>query len=201
MTKKESSPNYKEWDGVLRFWFGQSGIGNVRNKSLWSSTDKGLDKTIKSEFEGLLNKAGNTELDHWIQSERSNLALVILTDQFPKHIYRHSPLLYAFDRKAEEACIRGLDAGHDDTFNDIEKWFFYLPLMHSENKDIQQLSTSYFSSLKNNADAKYRPIFEKTYQQAQLHTMIIQKFGRFPQRNALLNRISTPEEEAFLKLS
>ena len=143
-----------------------------------------------------LAAAGN--LNPWLAEPRGRLALIILTDQFPRNIYRDSPLAFSFDTKALAWSLHGIEQGHDQLLQPIERAFFYLPLEHSERLEHQEQSVHMFGELVPLVSAEQREIFEHYLSVAILHRDIIARFGRFPHRNRILSRSSTAEELYFL---
>jgi uncharacterized protein (DUF924 family) len=123
----------------------------------------------------------------------------LLTDQFPRSIYRDSAKAFAFDTKALSLARDGVDLGFDNALRSLEKVFFYLPLEHSELLADQQQSVSLFQKLVDEAGPDQKPTFAEYFDFAMRHRDIISRFGRFPHRNEALGRISTPEELAFLQ--
>jgi len=129
-------------------------------------------------------------LDHWASSVRGRLALIILLDQFPRHCFRGLPDAYTSDTKAQTLAADGIAAGMDEQLNFAERQFFYMPLMHAEDRDLQALSLERFEALLEAA--------EEVVGFASGHRRLVYRFGRFPHRNRILGRASSPEEEAFL---
>jgi uncharacterized protein (DUF924 family) len=166
---------------------------------LWWSKNPELDNEIRRRFENCVIKAGSGELDHWASNPQDRLALILLTDQFPRSIYRDSAKAFAFDTKALSLARDGVDLGFDNALRSLEKVFFYLPLEHSELLADQQQSVSLFQKLVDEAGPDQKPTFAEYFDFAMRHRDIISRFGRFPHRNEALGRISTPEELAFLQ--
>jgi uncharacterized protein (DUF924 family) len=129
-------------------------------------------------------------LDHWAASPRGRLALIILLDQFPRQCFRGTPEAYASDAKAQALAAEGVAARVDEQLTFAERQFFYMPLMHAEDRDLQALSLERFDALHEDAEA--------VLGFATGHRRVVYRFGRFPHRNRVLGRPSSPEEEAFL---
>ena len=128
------------------------------------------------------------------------LALILLLDQLPRNIHRASPAAFAQDAKARDLCLRGLSLGADKALSPLARVFFYLPLEHAESREQQARSVALFEALAaEQADGPARETFEGFADFARRHQVIIQRFGRFPHRNAILGRTSTPEEAEFLQ--
>ena len=128
------------------------------------------------------------------------LALILLLDQLPRNIHRASPAAFAQDAKARDLCLRGLSLGADKALSPLARVFFYLPLEHAESREQQARSVALFEALAaEQAGGPARETFEGFADFARRHQVIVQRFGRFPHRNAILGRTSTPEEAEFLQ--
>ena len=189
---------------ILNFWFGNLDNGGVPDKEkqkMWWIKDQKLDELIKNEFEKELVRAKSVKIDEINDSPDEMLAYVILLDQFSRNIYRESPGSFAQDELALNIVLRGLKNGLDMKMMPFQRAFFYMPLMHSEEINIQKKSVEYFSGLakeyKNSED--YANLVEQNKRYAVLHHDIIEKFSRYPHRNGILGRESTAEEIEFLK--
>jgi uncharacterized protein (DUF924 family) len=190
-------------DTIREYWFGtaleDTAVTARERARLWWSKNPELDNEIRRRFENCVIKAGSGELDHWASNPQDRLALILLTDQFPRSIYRDSAKAFAFDTKALSLARDGVDLGFDNALRSLEKVFFYLPLEHSELLADQQQSLSLFQKLVDEAGPDQKPTFAEYFDFAMRHRDIISRFGRFPHRNEALGRISTPEELAFLQ--
>jgi uncharacterized protein (DUF924 family) len=190
-------------DTILKYWFGSAledaAVTARQRARLWWSKNRQVDNEIRRRFEKTVIKAGAGELDHWEANPRDRLALILLTDQFPRSIYRNSAKAFAFDTKAWSLARDGIDAGFDSSLRPLEKVFFYLPLEHSESLADQQRSVSLFQKLLDEAGPDQKATFAEYLDFAARHRDIIARFGRFPHRNEALGRISTPEELSFLQ--
>ncbi|HEX6768352.1 MAG TPA: DUF924 family protein [Candidatus Binatia bacterium] len=188
-------------DSILTYWFGadpdRAALAKER-ADLWWSKNAEIDNEIRERFEGSVELAGDGKLDHWLAEPRGRLALIILTDQFPRNIYRDSPRAFAFDAKALDWSLAGIELGLDRELRPIERVFFYLPLEHSERLAHQERSVRMFSELVPTAASDQREIFEHYLNFAILHRDIVARFGRFPHRNRILGRPTTPDELNFL---
>jgi uncharacterized protein (DUF924 family) len=127
------------------------------------------------------------------------LALIILLDQFPRHLYRQTPSAFAQDQKALNLCLAGIQNEFDHLLSLIERVFFYYPLMHAESLEMQATAVRAYQILVNLAFPETRAIYENFLAYAIKHYEIIKQFGRFPHRNLLLGRMSTADELEFLK--
>lgn len=189
---------------IHAFWFGPAADADAeatiieRQSALWWRKQPAVDAEIRARFAPLVGRAAGGELDTWLGGLRGRLALVLLTDQFPRNIWRGEAAAFAFDvlalRWAKEALARGLDAG----LRPIERVFLYLPLEHSENLADQREAVRRFDTLAIAVEPALRTAFAGYLDYARRHLEIIERFGRFPHRNAILGRASTPEELAFL---
>ncbi|MFA7665344.1 MAG: DUF924 family protein [Burkholderiaceae bacterium] len=168
---------------VLSFWFEQL------EPAQWWLKDPALDARIAERFASLLQRARRCELHDWRTSPRGRLAEVIVLDQFPRNIHRDTPLAFASDALALALAQEAVARGDDQALTQIERIFLYLPYMHSESALIQQRSVELYAAngLADNLDF------------AERHKVIIDRFGRYPHRNATLGRPSTDEEQAFLR--
>jgi uncharacterized protein (DUF924 family) len=196
---QQNDPRINE---VLNYWFGdlESKEEFPLNKSrIWFSGGIEIDQEIKTRFEPLVMKAVDHQLDTWKESPRGRLALIILIDQFTRNIYRGKPEAFAYDSIAQEVALEGLDLGVDQKLFPAERVFFYLPLEHAENLELQELSLVKFKTLVAEASPAIASILESYADYAERHQVIIKRFGRFPHRNAIVGRTSTPEEIEFLK--
>lgn len=189
-------------DAILEYWFGhveQTLLPSEHRTWVWFSGDPKVDAEIKEKFYDDFIKAARGDLTEWEQAPRGMLALIILLDQFSRHIYRHGPQAFEQDRKALELCLRGIELQHDHMLSLMERVFFYFPLMHSENPEMQSLSLRAYEMLLGLSFPETRPVFEKFLDYAIRHHEIISRFGRFPYRNETLGRASTHAELEFLK--
>lgn len=188
---------------ILAFWFGDAPGNDAAiaemQAGLWWRKDPAIDAAMRVRFQDQVEAAGNNLLDHWTQTPHGRLALIILTDQFPRNIHRNTPDAFRFDPKARALCHAGIAAGDDRMLRPIERTFHYLPLEHSESLADQEKSVRVARDLMDEVDAGHRATFEGFWRYAVSHCDIIKRFGRFPHRNRILSRPSTPEEIAFLQ--
>jgi uncharacterized protein (DUF924 family) len=175
---------------VLDFWFGPE---PGRRRRQWFVKDPAFDAQIRGRFLEDHRRARAGELDAWLAAPESCLALVILLDQFPRNLFRGTPEAFAADARALAAARHALERGFDAGMPPARRLFFYLPFEHSENLDDQRRSVALAEPF------RALPGFEDIHDYALRHLRVIERFGRFPHRNAVLGRESTPEEEEFLK--
>jgi len=165
---------------VVAFW-------RNAGPSKWFRKDEAFDREFRDRFLDAHEAAARGELDAWMTTAQGALALCILLDQFPRNAFRGTARMFATDAKARELARRAVASGFDNEVDEDMKQFFHLPFMHSEaladqDDSVQLASRSSPDSLK----------------WAVLHRDIIARFGRFPHRNPLLGRTTTPEEQKFL---
>jgi len=186
---------------VLQFWFGADGDDAVVAKTqakLWWSKTTDIDDEIRRRFEAAAGDAAAGKLDDWATTPRACLALILLTDQFPRSMYRDSPKAFANDAKALGWCVDGLEQRLDLHLRPIERVFFYLPLEHAESLALQARSVRCFEELSAAVPQMQQNTFGEYLDFARRHRDVIARFGRFPHRNKILGRESTPAELAFL---
>jgi len=186
---------------ILDFWFGSNPDDSAVAKeksALWWSKNASIDDEIRQRFESSVIRSAAGEFADWQSNPRGRLALLLLTDQFPRNIYRDSPRAFAHDSKALAWSLDGIERGQDLKLRMIERVFFYLPLEHSESLRHQEKSVKYFRELFSMVSPESKPIFEEYLNFAVRHRDIIARFGRFPHRNKILGRESTTDEIAFL---
>ncbi|WP_205543939.1 DUF924 family protein [Rubrobacter indicoceani] len=177
---------------TLDFWFGDGGAeyyGSAREE--WFKKDADFDAEIKSRFAGLYREAASGEHDDWREDPESCLALIIVLDQFPRNMFRGDPETHATDDKALYLAKYAVAEGHDRALPPFQRVFVYMPYMHSEDVEDQESCVRLFEALGEN----YRYNLKFAVQ----HRDVVARFGRFPHRNDLLGRESTPEELEFLK--
>ncbi|TMA80595.1 MAG: DUF924 domain-containing protein [Deltaproteobacteria bacterium] len=186
---------------ILDFWFGSKpddAVAATEQADLWWSKNKAMDDEIRRRFEIYVVLAISEQLNDLLSTPRGRLSLIILTDQFPRNIYRDTARAFSCDEKALTWCIEGLEQKIDRELRAIERVFFYLPLEHAEHLIHQDLSVKCFGELATDVPAEQKSIFEDYLNYAIRHREIIERFGRFPHRNKILGRESTPDELAFL---
>ena len=187
---------------ILEFWFGtfpNAWTGDESRYDMWFKNGAAYDAEIFSTFGGDYFRAVEGQLDSWQDSPRGRLALIILLDQFSRHIHRGNPEAFAQDQKAQRLCMDGISAGDDQNLHPVERSFFYLPLQHAEDIERQRLSLQAYEQLVLDMPEPYREPFKATFEWARKHFFVIEKFGRFPELNETLGRQSTEEEVEFIK--
>ena len=182
-------------EALLDFWFGaptSSGYGS--NRSEWFRKDPAFDASIRDRFGPLIERALRGELEDWAGTSRGALAQVIVLDQFTRNVFRDTPRAFAGDARALQAARAMVGSRQDEALPPFERTFAYLPFEHAEGLAMQQESVRLYGRL-----AALDPGQASGLDYAQRHRVIIERFGRFPHRNAVLGRHSTPEEIEFLK--
>lgn len=187
---------------VLSFWFGRSPEeGLPSGVELWFGRSARADREIEKRFGKLLPKAKAGQLDDWAKTPRGRLALILVLDQFPRHYFRDSKEQYSGDEKALALCLDGLDEEMDKKLALIERCFFYMPAMHAEDLDMQLTSVEVYTEVCASATPEERALSEQFLRYAERSRDVLERFERFPSRNAILGRSSTPEEATFLQQS
>jgi uncharacterized protein (DUF924 family) len=189
-------------DSVLRYWFGNSADDAevVREKTvLWWKKNPEVDDEIRHRFEPMLESEIKGELTSWGNSARGQLARILLLDQFPRNMYRGTARAFAYDEPARRLTRETLEQGVDRMLRPVERVFIYLPFEHSEDAQDQATSIRLFEALLEEVPATLKEPFQNFLDFAKKHKEIVDGFKRFPHRNAMLGRASTPEELEFLK--
>lgn len=187
---------------IHAFWFGSNpddaALAAERAK-LWWAKDAGVDAEMRRRFASCVADAASGRLDAWLATPRGRLALILVTDQFPRNIYRDTAQAFHYDALARRWSGDGIRDGVHLSLRPIERVFFYLPFEHSESLDDQAVSLQLFGELAISARPEHKAVFDGFLRFAQRHHEIVARFGRFPHRNRILGRASTPEEQAFLQ--
>ncbi|MDM9381309.1 DUF924 family protein [Chlorogloeopsis sp. ULAP01] len=179
---------------VLDFWFGkpeQPDYGKPRD--FWFTKKPEFDEQVRTQFFNYYQKAAGGYLDDWMQFPDSCLALILLLDQFPRNMFRNTPDAFATDWEALSTAQHAIAQGYDRKLLSVQRWFIYFPFEHSENLEHQRQAVKLFQQLSSDPDSA------SCIDYAIRHMEIIERFGRFPHRNAILGRNSTSEEKEFLK--
>lgn len=185
---------HEEAKEVLAFWFGAPDApDHGQARAAWFKKDPAFDDGIRASFGALHDRAVAGELEAWAEDTRGCLALIILLDQFSRNLYRDDPRAFATDNRARALARHAIERGYDRAVLSEMRTFFYLPFEHSEALEDQNLSIRLFKGNDGVADHASKRDY------ARRHYDVIARFGRFPHRNALLRRASTPEELEFLK--
>jgi uncharacterized protein (DUF924 family) len=187
---------------LLNFWFGKLGVADLPNSdrtSLWFGEHTEEKHQLLQAFYPQYEAAISGKLQDWTETPRGRLALIILLDQFSRYFNRKNAQAFAYDNEAQRLCIEGLREKMDHSLTLVERVFFYMPLVHAENSDIQEQSIRLYQELVSLSMSETTQIYQLFLAYAYAHFRVIKEFGRFPQRNQLLGRNSTQAELSFLK--
>lgn len=168
---------------ILDFWFEEI------DPSQWWNKDDNFDQQLTERFSGLHFSASCCEFFEWRKTAEGRLAEVIVLDQFSRNMFRDSPMAFSNDSLALALSQEAISSGADKILDPVQRVFLYMPFMHSESAAIHELAVELYRSvgIQSNLDFEIK------------HQKIIQRFGRYPHRNAILDRVSTPEELEFLQ--
>lgn len=185
---------------ILDFWFSSDGEedGSSSRRSIWFASDPKIDALIATRFRHLVAQAAAGELQSWQGEARGRLALVILLDQFPRNLFRGTPQAFTTDDAALAICERSIDDGLLLSLTPLEQSFLLMPLQHAESRSVQQRSVFEFDKLAQRTNAAERARIDDFARYAHMHKEIIDCFGRFPHRNAILGRADTEAEKVYL---
>ena len=184
-------------EDVLAFWLGVP--ASLANSEKWYTKDPAFDAQIRDRFGTTIEAAARGELDGWRSTPRGRLAFVILLDQFSRNVFRGTPRSFAQDAMALATAEQALQAEDDASLSTVERNFLLMPLMHAEDMARQKRAIAEFERLLASAPPDLAAFAANGVKYAKLHAAVIERFGRFPHRNALLGRASTAEESEFLK--
>lgn len=189
-------------DEVLEFWFGardEHGLSAPEQRKRWFMKDDDFDREIATRFAATYREIADGRHEDWLETPQGRLAYIIVLDQFSRNMFRGSGDMYAQDARALTAANDGIERGDDNELRGHHKAFLYMPLMHAEDLAMQQRCESLFRGAAAAHQGPAAETFAMNASYAEKHRVIVERFGRFPHRNELLDRASTPEEEAFLK--
>ena len=179
---------------LIDFWFGAPGDPEREcHRDIWFKSTPEHDSVLRRRLLGDYEQAAAGALASWEAAPQSALALVLLFDQVPRNIFRGTARAYATDAAARAAADRAMAKGFDAMLPAAWRKFFYMPLHHSENAADQRRSIELLQAVPND------PARTENIRYAGRYLEIIERFGRFPHRNAVLGRVSTPDELAFLE--
>lgn len=174
-----NSTNYNE---VLEFWFSET------IQKLWFNSTPKFDEVIRVKYSSLWEQASKNLLEEWQESPLGSLSLIIVLDQFPLNMFRGTAKSFSTESQAITLTRVAISKGYDKQITINQLPFLYMPLMHSESLEDQNDSVTLFEQTK----------LENSIRFAKHHRNIVAKFGRFPHRNKILNRLSTIEEQTYL---
>jgi len=177
-------------ENVLQFWFGtldENGHATPATAKRWFGKSVHFDQEIRDRFGAVHAAVAAGDCDAWLETPRGRLAYILVLDQLSRNMFRDSKNMFSYDARALGAAEDGIARGDDQKLAVAERAFFYMPLMHSEDLNVQEKSVTLFEKV-GQEQTKY----------AVMHRDIIRRFGRFPHRNLILDRTSTQEELEFL---
>jgi uncharacterized protein (DUF924 family) len=188
-------------DDVLRFWLGAYPIEPAamqRVQAQWFRKDEAFDAALHARFGPALEAALAGQLHGWADTADGRLALLLVLDQFTRNAFRGQPRSFAGDPQALALALQGIERGHDQQVPPMARIFCYLPLEHAEDAALQARSVALFDALAYDAQAQPAEFFAGTLDFARRHQAVVERFGRFPHRNAVLGRASTADEVHYL---
>ena len=196
MTSRNPSPRLPERaKALLDAWFGPpDDPGRERQREIWFKSTAEFDDALRRDFLADYEAAAAGTVRSWEHLPEGALALVLLLDQIPRNIFRGTPRAYATDAAARAAADRALEPGFDRLVPPVWRLFFYMPFHHSEDIADQRRSVALFDALPRNPDRR-----ASLRRYGRPYVEVIERFGRFPHRNAILGRESTPDEIAFIE--
>jgi uncharacterized protein (DUF924 family) len=195
------TPSPLTYDEVLRFWLGAYPLDLAamqRVQAQWFRKDDALDVAIRTQFGPTIDAARRGALDGWAAQPDSWLALLIVLDQFTRNAYRERPESFAGDAQSLRLALAGIERGHDQAVPPMARIFCYLPIEHAEDRGLQARSVALFEALAAAPGAEPAGFFATTLDYARRHQAVIERFGRFPHRNAILGRANTVPEQDYL---
>jgi uncharacterized protein (DUF924 family) len=186
---------------VLSFWFGNPTDADYRkSRTLWFAGAPDSDALIRQRFGEAVEQALRGGYADWCATAQGTLALVLLLDQLTRNVFRRTPRAFAGDARALELAQTAVSGDLDRLLAPTERWFLYMPFEHAESRAAQARSVALFEKLadETGASVAHELGLDGALDYARRHAAVVQRFGRFPHRNAILGRTSTAEERAFL---
>jgi len=186
---------------VLTCWFGDPAPGAPTPDELthrWFAGGEALDREIAARFGETLAAAERGECDDWVADPASRLALIVLLDQFSRNVHRGTPRAFANDPAALRLALGAIDRGEDRALHPHKRMFIYLPLEHAEDRAMQDRCVALFEAMRDDVDDEWKTHVDYWLHYAEVHRDVIRRFGRFPSRNAVLGRTTTPDEQHYL---
>jgi uncharacterized protein (DUF924 family) len=177
---------------VLTFWFDPAHHGD------WWASRPQFDALIRARFAATVEAAAAGELSDWTATPSGWLALLIVLDQFSRNLYRSDARAWKQDLRAQQLALWGIEEDYDRQLPSIQRVFAYMPLEHAEDAGLQDRCVALFESLCDGESPDERSRYTEFLDYARKHQSVIARFGRFPHRNAVLGRTSTPGETAYL---
>jgi uncharacterized protein (DUF924 family) len=174
----------------MRFWFAGAENPDMRRER---------DQQLRARFESLVTEAAAGKLAPWADSPRRRLSLILLLDQLPRNLYHDTPRAFAADERALALALSGIQSGADAALDVVERIFFYMPLQHAESLEAQDESIAAYRRLLEETSKELRPALAGVLEYADAQRALIERFGRFPHRNRIVGRASTPQELQYLR--
>jgi uncharacterized protein (DUF924 family) len=185
-------------EDLLTLWFGEPGALPLARSPQWYKKNDAFDQALRDQFNSTLESGVRGELAEWPTTPRGRLANIILYDQFSRNMFRTSARAFAQDGLAQALSLEAFENGHYEKLASVECGFVLMPLMHAENMTLQKRCIAEFQKLAKDAPEGLVGFHTSNVGYAERHAAIVERFGRFPHRNAILGRESTPEEIEFL---
>jgi uncharacterized protein (DUF924 family) len=189
-------------DDVLSFWLGPEPATEAEvgaRRKLWFTADEKVDREIRDRFGALVESARADQLEAWAETPRGAVALIVLIDQFSRNIYRGSGEAFAHDEKALRVATQGYDSERFGELGPTARLFAAMPFHHAEDLESQKRGVRLAVHDALTAQPPFKPLLVQTVDSARRHLDVIARFGRFPHRNVVLGRPSTPDEQEYLE--
>lgn len=189
-------------DDVLWFWLGDvdgDGLADEALTQRWWRKDPDFDHEIAAKFEPTWQAIMAGDREAWLDDPHGRLAYIMVLDQFARNMFRGTPRAFEGDAKALSVAADGVKIGLDRALHGHERVFFYMPFQHSEDLAVQERGVELFRALRDHSEGRVREAVAVNVDFAKRHRDVVAQWGRFPHRNAVLGRTSTPGEVEFLK--
>ncbi|BES71190.1 DUF924 family protein [Marinobacter nanhaiticus D15-8W] len=189
------------WQEILHFWFGdldEEGLPDKFHRERWFQPSRTFDWEIRRRFLSMVLVASEDGLENWREEPGGALTEILLLDQFTRNIHRGRAMAFDNDRAARLRCLEGLERGDDVCLPLIQRAFFIMPLQHSERLKDQEKGVGLYEQLVASANGRLKDVLQSFYMSSVAHRDIVARFGRFPHRNKVLGRHSTPEELTYI---
>jgi uncharacterized protein (DUF924 family) len=187
---------------IHELWFGEldaEGRAQPDKVQKWFSKDPAFDQLIRKRFQEYIDAAFMGAFDRWTKNDEGLVALIVFVDQFPRNMFRDTPRSFAYDKKGLALANLALYEDRYLQMPALYAYFSLMPTMHSEILEVQEKGLEAFTRLLDKVPAVHKELIGTAHRYAKAHRDIIARFGRFPHRNLILGRDSTPEEIAFLQ--
>ena len=190
-------------DRVYAWWFGDAPAHDAATADAkmrrWYMGGPSVDAEVREKFGPLVERAVRGELDSWARTPRGRIALILLLDQFARNLWRDDPRCYSGDARAQRLAVEALDSGLDAGLSLEERQFLRMPLAHAEDPVLQQRNVAETEKMVATVPEVLLRVYETAIERSRKSLAVITRFGRFPHRNKVLGRSSTPAEIEFLK--